>query len=103
MSGSLNEMRDGTPSTTTPIAGPWLSPQVVNRNSVPKVLPAIRLPSHDRDVRGVRALHTDDMVAAINMVHLTGNPGRQVAEQIHPGAADLLDRHIALQRRIQLV
>src|ERR1700730_13460434 len=41
MSGSLKAMRGGTPSTTTPIAGPWLSPQVVKRNSVPKLLPAI--------------------------------------------------------------
>src|SRR5205807_1001318 len=41
MSGSANGIRAGTPSTTTPIAGPWLSPQVVKRNSVPKLLPAI--------------------------------------------------------------
>src|SRR5579884_1947523 len=41
MSGSASGMRGGTPSTTTPIAGPWLSPQVVNRNSVPKELPAM--------------------------------------------------------------
>jgi hypothetical protein len=33
--------RGGTPSTTTPIAGPWLSPQVVNLNKVPNELPAI--------------------------------------------------------------
>src|SRR5438132_7631557 len=41
MSGSASASRGGTPSTTTPIAGPWLSPQVVKRNKVPKVLPAI--------------------------------------------------------------
>ena len=41
MSGSASGMRGGTPSTTTPIAGPWLSPQVVKRNSVPKELPAM--------------------------------------------------------------
>src|SRR5215470_6155708 len=41
MSGSASDRRGGTPSTTTPIAGPWLSPQVVKRNSVPKELPAI--------------------------------------------------------------
>jgi hypothetical protein len=28
----------GTPSTTQPRAGPWLSPQVVTRNRWPKVL-----------------------------------------------------------------
>ena len=31
-------MRGGQPSTTQPIAGPWLSPQVVTRNRWPKVL-----------------------------------------------------------------
>ena len=41
MSGSASARRGGTPSTTTPIAGPWLSPQVVNRNRVPNELPAI--------------------------------------------------------------
>jgi hypothetical protein len=41
MSGAASGTRDGTPSTTTPIAGPWLSPQVVNRNSSPKEDPAI--------------------------------------------------------------
>jgi hypothetical protein len=35
-------MRGGQPSTTQPIAGPWLSPKVVNRNSRPKVLQDIR-------------------------------------------------------------
>src|SRR5215469_13830412 len=41
MSASDNAICDGTPSTTTPIAGPWLSPQVVKRNKVPKELPAM--------------------------------------------------------------
>src|SRR3954464_6397891 len=103
MSGSASGIRGGTPSTTTPIAGPWLSPQVVKRNSVPKLLPAISLLLHDGDVGRVGALHADDMVAAIDMVNLAGDPGRQIAEQIHPGAADLLDRDVALQRRIELV
>ena len=31
-------MPGGQPSTTTPSAGPWLSPQVVKRNNWPKVL-----------------------------------------------------------------
>ena len=30
--------RGGQPSTTQPIAGPWLSPQVVTRNKWPKLL-----------------------------------------------------------------
>ncbi len=31
-------IRGGQPSTTQPIAGPWLSPKVVTRNNWPKVL-----------------------------------------------------------------
>jgi hypothetical protein len=31
-------MRGGQPSTTQPIAGPWLSPKVVTRNMWPNVL-----------------------------------------------------------------
>ena len=38
MSGSASAMPGGVPSTTQPIAGPWLSPQVVTRNRVPKLL-----------------------------------------------------------------
>ena len=38
MSASESESRGGQPSTTQPIAGPWLSPQVVTRNRWPKLL-----------------------------------------------------------------
>ena len=38
MSASDSAMRGGQPSTTQPIAGPWLSPQVVTRNRWPKLL-----------------------------------------------------------------
>ena len=41
MSGSLNGTSGGTPSTTQPMDGPWLSPQVVKRKAVPKLLPAM--------------------------------------------------------------
>jgi len=41
ISASVRGMRGGVPSTTQPIAGPWLSPQLVNRKRVPKLLPAI--------------------------------------------------------------
>ena len=37
-------MRGGVPSTTQPIAGPWLSPQLVNLKRVPKLLPAMNRP-----------------------------------------------------------
>jgi hypothetical protein len=35
-------MRGGQPSTTQPIAGPWLSPKLVNRNMWPNVLNDMR-------------------------------------------------------------
>src|SRR5262245_25229246 len=38
MSASVSAMRDGQPSTTQPIAAPWLSPKVVTRKRWPKVL-----------------------------------------------------------------
>ena len=38
MSASLSGSSGGQPSTTQPIAGPWLSPQVVTRNKWPKLL-----------------------------------------------------------------
>src|SRR3984957_19398575 len=103
MSPSLSAIFGGTPSTTTPIAGPWLSPQVVKRNSVPKELPATAGASHGRDVGRVDPLHADDVIAAIDVVHLAGDRGRQIAQQIERGAAHVLDRDVALQRRIELV
>src|SRR6185436_11454509 len=41
MSASVNARPGGQPSTTQPIAGPWLSPKVVTVNSRPYVSPAI--------------------------------------------------------------
>ena len=38
MSASVSAIPGGQPSTTQPIAGPWLSPKVVTRNIWPKVL-----------------------------------------------------------------
>src|SRR5215471_1211869 len=38
MSASVSAIRDGQPSTTQPIAAPWLSPKVVTRKRWPKVL-----------------------------------------------------------------
>src|SRR6266568_688200 len=103
MSASASGIFGGTPSTTTPIAGPWLSPQVVKRNSVPKVLPAMTIRLDDRNVGGVGAFHADDVIAAIDVMDFARDPGRQIAQQINPGAADILDRDVALQWRIELV
>ncbi len=41
MSASVSARPGGQPSTTQPIAGPWLSPNEVTQNSLPKVLPDI--------------------------------------------------------------
>src|SRR5262249_3939857 len=42
MSASARGRRGGQPSTTTPMAAPWDSPQVVTRKSWPKLLPTLR-------------------------------------------------------------
>ena len=39
MSASLISNPGGQPSTTQPMAGPWLSPKDVTQNSLPSVLP----------------------------------------------------------------
>src|SRR5258708_35163462 len=103
MSASASGMRGGTPSTTQPSDGPWLSPQVVKRKAPPKLLPAIRGASHDGDVGRVHRFHADDVIAAVDVVGLAGHARRKVAQQIQPGAADILDRDIALQGRVVLV
>jgi hypothetical protein len=42
MSASLKAIPGGQPSTTQPIAGPWLSPNEVTQKSLPKVLPDMK-------------------------------------------------------------
>src|SRR6201989_1174630 len=128
MSASDSEIRGGQPSTTQPIAAPWLSPQVVTRNNWPKLLCDMRAyrhtlappplagggrgegagtftasSLHDRNVWCRRVLHPNDMVAAVHMVHFAGHPGRQIRQKIHRGATDILNSHVPLQRRIELV
>src|SRR5690348_12248550 len=103
MSASDSGMRGGQPSTTQPIAGPWLSPQVVTRNRWPKVLwdtgaYGVISSVDNGDVRRGRILHADNMVTAIHVVHLAGHARGQIGQQIYPRAADIADRHIALHR-----
>ncbi len=84
MSASDKGKRGGVPSTTQPIAGPWLSPKVVKRNRWPKVLADMEgLPgpsgrySLDRcDVGRIHRLHADDVVAAVDVVGFAGHTGR---------------------------
>ena len=39
------------------------------------LLPAIYQPLDDRNIRRIDRLHADDVIAAIDMVHLAGDPG----------------------------
>lgn len=48
-------------------------------------------------------LHPDDVVAAIDMVHLPRHPGAEIRQQVKPGAADLLNGDVAGKRRVVLV
>ena len=69
----------GQPSTTQPIAGPWLSPQVVSRNRWPKLLMLIRCPPpNDR----ITSTKPGKLVAIISRLVdldrlLRGKPKRQ--------------------------
>src|SRR5690606_25615882 len=96
-SGSDRGTRGGTPSTTQPIDGPWLSPQVVKRNSRPKLFPSM-LPlllevgeQRRRVARPPRVHHAHDMIARIDMQHFTRDAPAEIAEQVERGTADLVD------------
>src|SRR5690242_6737269 len=61
MSPSAISRPGGQPSTTQPMAGPWLSPKLVTQNSLPSVLPDIvLLPLHQFAAR-----HDEHAVAAV--------------------------------------
>ena len=49
----------------------------------------------DAEIRGVRMLHADDMVAGIDVMHLAGDATRHVGEQIRRRFADVFNCHIA--------
>src|SRR5207245_7571077 len=59
--------------------------------------------SHHRDVGSVDGFHADHVIAAIDMVDLAADPGGKIAQQVEAGAADIFDRDIALQWRVELV
>src|ERR1700744_4530100 len=105
ISASDRLRRGGQPSTTPPIAGPWLSPQVVTRNKCPKLLCDIEHSSafDGGDVGRVRMFHPDRVIAAIDVMHLSGDAGGQIGQQIKAGSSDFVDRHVAPHRRIKLV
>src|ERR1700681_3335913 len=98
MSASVRGIPGGQPSTTQPIAGPCLSPQVVMRNRWPKLLcdmgasyarmsllchyPAEPLLLHHGNVGGVLVLHADHVVAGVDMQDLPGHAAPKVGQQI---------------------
>ena len=43
------------------------------------------------------------MIARIDVVHLTGNPGGKIRQKVEPGTANLVDADIALKRRVVFV
>src|SRR5262249_4953172 len=101
MSASVSVMRGGMPSTTQPIAAPWLSPQVVTRNSVPQLFADmasaadLEARQHLRELRSrVDREHADDVVAAVDVHHLAGRAAPELAQQVEARAADLLDRDV---------
>jgi len=42
--------------------------------------------------------HGDDVIAGIDKMDFAGDAGREVGQQIKPGAAEILQRHAAMQR-----
>ena len=49
-----------------------------------------------------RPRHRDDVVAGIDIVDLAGDAARQIRQQIERGAAELIQRHAAAERRMLL-
>src|SRR3712207_3355434 len=70
MSSTVSGIPAGTPSTTTPRAGPWDSPQVVSRKILPNALPMpVRAPSLAHIPRARRDPATEESI-----VQLDGSP-----------------------------
>ena len=97
-SASLNGMPGGQPSTTQPMAGPWLSPQVVKRKAWPKVFPVMAGASRQVLAAGRQALdQLGDLVpgpgtSGIPFKNVRGSPRRaaRVLERETGVASDTL-------------
>src|SRR5215510_3801794 len=109
-------MRGGQPSTTQPIAGPWLSPKVVTRKSWPKVLkdmgctgspvsyPAGLTGSNDRRLRGRRNERYSSLPASLFVrlnhdLNIPVKPGQKFHEpidRVFPKVASEQARHLGL-------
>src|SRR5262249_27531513 len=69
----------------------------------PRPVPSSTSLFADNDLGRVGRSHSDDVIAGIDVMNLTRDAAREIAEEIHRGVADFLDRHAAPQRRIVLV
>src|SRR5580700_2763682 len=53
-----------------------------------------------RDIRRVRPLHAEDVIAGIDVVDLAGDAARKVGQEIERAVADLLDGDVTTHRRV---
>ncbi len=60
-------------------------------------------PSGKRDVRGVFLLHSDRVVARVDMVRFARHPARKVAQKIERRAAHVVDGDVAAQRGVKFI
>src|SRR5579862_3868872 len=120
MSASVSGMPGGQPSTTQPIAGPWLSPKVVTRKRCPKVLNDMgwclapcgtprACPGQMAGRQDVRLGVPGDAVRPENIDHalidrlvhgLLGRCDAQERDQGAPGATMGADDRVARERRV---
>src|SRR6516162_5296630 len=47
--------------------------------------------------------HGDDIVAGIDKMNLAGDAGREIRKQVESGAAEVVECHAAMQRRMALL
>src|SRR5690606_25897440 len=57
----------------------------------------------ERNIRSVFLLHSDQVVAGIDMVHFAGHAAGEPGQEVQACAADIVDRDIAPQRGVELV
>ena len=59
--------------------------------------------SGKRDVGRVLLLHPDHVIPRVDMVDLAGHAAGEIAEQVKPRPADVLDGHVAPERGVEFV
>src|SRR6266446_3243193 len=94
MSATVSGMRAGQPSTTQPIAGPWLSPKVVTRKRWPKVL---------NDMGSCPVRCGSPRTARGQMAELGWSPRERMGQQrtVNGHQAQILDQALRQQKSIK--